>query len=394
MKKILILIIGFLPLGAFAQSYNVMTYHTNDGFYNGIKIKTNIPIASEQMPTIRIEGYDAGINTTIGLNIGWYASGNGTFETGMVSSMGGYAYPVYLSVENGKVQLWVQTLNGFNFFTRLKITAFAQGFSEDSTWFKNWQIVDENRGGTQQTPLMYYNLFRDYVGINGELNVYGSSYLTGTISLNGTTTAKKITATEFVSIASNNNGYYGASANNHLMQNAYYDHTAGGWKAHASKASNGSAVVIQTEGKAGKALNILVDTTVGTSNEALTLSNLMTLTTSGNLGLGTGSPAEKLSVNGNILSKKVKVTQTGWADYVFEPSYKLPPLAEVEQFIKRKKHLPDVPSAEQIQREGNDLGETQVILLKKIEELTLYVIDQNKRIQLLESQLQQANKGK
>ena len=111
------------------------------------------------------------------------------------------------------------------------------------------------------------------------------------------------------------------------------------------------------------------------------------ITSGGNLGIGTASPAEKLSVNGNIVTKKVKVTQTGWADYVFHPTYKLPPLKEVESYIKQHQHLPDIPSAKEVEENGLDLGSNQAALLKKIEELTLYVIEQNKRIEQLEKKI-------
>ncbi|MGN6490409.1 MAG: hypothetical protein ACTHLE_00320 [Agriterribacter sp.] len=98
----------------------------------------------------------------------------------------------------------------------------------------------------------------------------------------------------------------------------------------------------------------------------------------GNVGIGTTNPQAKLAVNGDIFSTKVKVTQTGWPDYVFYPNYKLPPLKEVEKFIQQYKHLPDVPSASEVEKNGLDLGNNQALLLKKIEELTLYIIEQDK----------------
>lgn len=107
----------------------------------------------------------------------------------------------------------------------------------------------------------------------------------------------------------------------------------------------------------------------------------------GSLGIGTNDPkGYKLAVAGNMIAEKVKVKlQTSWPDYVFDHSYKLPSLKEVEAFITKNKHLPEVPSAAIIEKEGIDLGNNQTILLKKIEELTLYLIEQNKRIEKLEA---------
>jgi len=99
------------------------------------------------------------------------------------------------------------------------------------------------------------------------------------------------------------------------------------------------------------------------------------------VGIGTTSPQSELAVNGTITSKKVKVTLTGWSDYVFNDDYHLRPLNEVERYIQQNHHLPEVPSAEEVKKDGLDVGDNQATLLKKIEELTLYVIEQNKKLE-------------
>ncbi|RXK85951.1 pyocin knob domain-containing protein [Filimonas effusa] len=101
---------------------------------------------------------------------------------------------------------------------------------------------------------------------------------------------------------------------------------------------------------------------------------------SGNVVIGQSTSPRSLDVNGNIKTRKIKVTQTDWADYVFDSSYQLPSLTHVETFIKANKHLPEVPTATEVKTNGLDLGDNQAILLKKIEELTLYIIQQNKQI--------------
>lgn len=103
----------------------------------------------------------------------------------------------------------------------------------------------------------------------------------------------------------------------------------------------------------------------------------------GNVGIGTDNPTYKLSVLGNIRSNEV-VVETGWADYVFNEKYVLKPLSEIEKFIQLNKHLPGIPSALEIQKNGLPVGETQKMMMEKIEELTLYIIQLNKRIEELE----------
>lgn len=100
----------------------------------------------------------------------------------------------------------------------------------------------------------------------------------------------------------------------------------------------------------------------------------------GNVGIGTTDPKVKLAVNGDIKATKLTVTQTPWADYVFDKSYKLPTLKEISEFIKENHHLPGIPSEAEVKKNGINVGENQALLLKKVEELTLYLIDQNNRI--------------
>lgn len=105
----------------------------------------------------------------------------------------------------------------------------------------------------------------------------------------------------------------------------------------------------------------------------------------GKIGIGTVPFEEyQLSVKGKIRAEEVKV-ETGWADFVFEEDYNLRTLEEVENFIKENKHLPEIPSAEEVAKNGVNVGQMESKLLQKIEELTLYIIEQNKRITELES---------
>ena len=104
----------------------------------------------------------------------------------------------------------------------------------------------------------------------------------------------------------------------------------------------------------------------------------------GNVGIGTSKITDnfKLSVDGKIRATEIEVSlSSGWADYVFADDYKLDPLVEVEKFIKVNNHLPNVPSAIEVAENGVNLGEMDAILLRKIEELTLYIIELEKKVE-------------
>ena len=109
----------------------------------------------------------------------------------------------------------------------------------------------------------------------------------------------------------------------------------------------------------------------------------MRISANGNVGIGTTNPGSwKLAVNGKIRAKEIKV-ETGWSDFVFKKEYNLPTLKEVETQIKEKGHLKDIPSASEVAANGIYLGEMDSKLLQKIEELTLYTIQQQKEIERL-----------
>lgn len=108
----------------------------------------------------------------------------------------------------------------------------------------------------------------------------------------------------------------------------------------------------------------------------------------GNVGIGiVSNPTDKLAVNGTIHAKEVRVDLVGWPDYVFKKEYNLPSLQEVEKHIKENGHLKDIPSAEEVAKNGFLLGEMNAKLLQKIEELTLYSIEQEARLKRLEALL-------
>lgn len=105
----------------------------------------------------------------------------------------------------------------------------------------------------------------------------------------------------------------------------------------------------------------------------------MTVTKNGNIGMGTMNPTHKLAVNGTIQAKEI-IGKTGWSDFVFEKDYKLRSLSQVDAFVKENKHLPEIPSAKEVEENGVGVGKVESLLLMKVEELTLYLIEQDKRL--------------
>jgi hypothetical protein len=106
-----------------------------------------------------------------------------------------------------------------------------------------------------------------------------------------------------------------------------------------------------------------------------------TITSSGQVGIGTISPDAKLAVKGQIHAEEVKVDlSVPVPDYVFAKDYKLPSLEEIQSYIEANQHLPEVPSAKEMEEKGINVGEMNLLLLKKVEELTLHLITLNKVI--------------
>jgi hypothetical protein len=138
-----------------------------------------------------------------------------------------------------------------------------------------------------------------------------------------------------------------------------------------------AAVVLDGRNKTGAKLN---------NNNVLAVNsygqNLLLVKANGSVGIGTTDTKDyKLAVNGAGIFTQVKVkVYSAWPDYVFSDNYSLPSLQSLEQFIAVNKHLPEIPAEKEVLAEGQDVGEMNRLLLKKVEELTLYIIQLNKKV--------------
>ncbi|UOB17886.1 shufflon system plasmid conjugative transfer pilus tip adhesin PilV [Abyssalbus ytuae] len=125
-----------------------------------------------------------------------------------------------------------------------------------------------------------------------------------------------------------------------------------------------------------------------TNDELLNKSFMFAHMYSGNVGIGTITPDSKLTVAGNIHSREVKVTVNAGADFVFDKDYNLPKLEKVQEFIQQNGHLPEIPSAADMEQNGIHLSEMNIKLLQKIEELTLYTIEQEEKLKKQEEEIE------
>jgi hypothetical protein len=119
--------------------------------------------------------------------------------------------------------------------------------------------------------------------------------------------------------------------------------------------------------------------------------DVLTLKNNGQVGIGTTTVQNGylLTIDGQVIAEEVKVQNSDqWYDFVFDDDYNLPNLSELEGFIKQNRHLPDVPTAKEVADEGINLGEMNGVLLKKVEELTLYIIKQQKEIDELKAKIE------
>lgn len=212
--------------------------------------------------------------------------------------------------------------------------------------------------------------------------------------------AKSMTASSFIAggtIETNKSAFtkiqlavHDWSGSHGLLFNAYKQTTvsgslgATGNTKYANNVGNygGGAGAIMFYGNGGSMGFYISPASTGQDQDVNWGNPVLWLQRNGNVAIGKGNPSEKLEVTGTIRATEVKV-EAQWWDEVFEEEYELLPLTELEAFIKNNKHLPEIPTEAEVEANGVALGNTTSLLLKKIEELTLHLIEKEKQIDRL-----------
>ncbi len=228
-----------------------------------------------------------------------------------------------------------------------------------------------------------------WAGIKGLIN-NGATNTTGDLAFFTRNVVTDPTLTERVRILQNGNVGIGTPSPTGLLSfgttlygsadfsKKLYTYESGsvvtGWSLGAGTGGTNFRQFVNGTGSGGNSI------TFGyTDNGTSAFTERMRIVETGNVGIGTTNPTQKLSVNGTIQAKEV-IVQTGWSDYVFKPDYHLATLSEIEGAIKKTGHLPGIPSAQEVAEHGIRMGDMQAKLLAKIEELTLRQIAQEKQL--------------
>jgi len=307
------------------------------------------------------------------------SAGNLAIQTGIIT----FNISQYLNiVSNSNSGLILDAATGSGSYTRLRtgttgsVSDFSINAGVGST--NNLRFMDN-----KTTTAVMTLASNDYVGIGttspaAALDILGASATTGLRSLNtaalgATSGGGLLAATSAIPTAAGQRlgligfgGIYYGSTYRYPSQISSFSSEA--W----SSSNAGSYLTFSTS-------------TSGT----ITATERMRIDNAGNVGIGIASPDAKLAVNGTIHSKSVLVDMLGWSDFVFKPAYKLPSLAEVKTYIDKNHHLPDVPSAADVEKNGVNLGEMNKILLQKVEELTLYLMEQKQEMEKLKKEVEQ-----
>ncbi len=191
----------------------------------------------------------------------------------------------------------------------------------------------------------------------------------GNVGINSTSPYQKLTVNGVL-------GIYGSGLDGSALQHtSIYSDVSNGLLIEAPKTSSGTKLDISFNWRGGGTVPFIIKA----SNSYI--------------GLGTANPDEKLTVKGKVHAEEVRVDlSVPGPDYVFEKDYDLLPLKDLEAYVTSNKHLPEVPSSSEMMEKGLELKEMNLLLLKKVEELTLHLIEANKKIDGLSEEVKELKK--
>jgi hypothetical protein len=285
---------------------------------------------------------------------------------------------------NGNINVGLNSGATTGYGNRLNLRGLDDAASGDPMWLARYNV------GANQTELRV-NIGDDSSGDDaftvgnffhgdGQWKTFLKVFNNGNVGIGTTTPSEKLEVNGNLSVGLNGGAATGYG--NRLNLRGVDDAASGDpiWLARYNTAANQTELRVNIGDDVGQAQDMFV---VGTHHwNGGTWYPHLAVQASGNVGIGTvDTKGYKLAVAGKAIAEEVTVKlQAIWPDYVFEPTYDLKPLAEIEAYIKENKHLPEVPSAKEMEANGVQLGEMNMLLLKKVEELTLYVIEQQKQI--------------
>lgn len=437
-KNIIIVLLAFVTKVSIAQTALTMqdtrAIPTAPESYNGtlqghFKAATTIGLSSSYYYTVfglrgwvddsggKAHELAFGDENNVYIRSGYNSTGWGGWRTLLVSNddgnfgIGLTNFPTEKLTVNGNIKL----ANRNNSYL-IDYASLSETYSGASTILGNNVIAGATVNSVKKTrsvadagsfvSLNYYYGITFHTGVNGELNVdqpvENSEKMritqSGNVGIGTLAPTEKLTLNGNVKIDGQGKGYKIEYAS--LSETKGAASTILGNNVIASTTNN-AIKKTYSAGDAGSfvSLNYLHGITFHTGitgelnvDQPVENSEKMRIVPNGNIGIGTTSPQEKLSVNGTIKARAIKVDTQDWPDYIFESSYKVGSLEELDSYIKANKHLPEMPSAKEVMANGLNLGDIVKLQQKKIEELTLQLIELNKKVNNQQNQIKKIAK--
>lgn len=424
--RILLILISFVVFGfrLNATVYNISASNTisvTSGYINNMEDVWNVTGSITNKPlavhyTINIEQYYD--------NVQIYevdANNNATLKTTLTGSKAGI---VYLSNPTGKAKV-VFITDGSVSYSPPYYTGITISFSyHDIDLFSNSAAFNTVRGtlaggalriktdfgsldlGAQNASGAHINTDRSKIvfdkpiySMTGEFSTFNNSNLS--LQTNGTTRVSVLNSNGNVGIGTNwpVNNFEVVNSSSNVLEVAGFYNTYPYSNSNRAETRINLGKIEGTNRQPMGAIGAFPLSNYDSSNGLLlfytrnsqNMIERLRIDHNGNFGMGTSEipVGYKLAVAGKIIAEEVmiKLQSSGWPDYVFKQNYNLMPICEVESYVKANHHLPGIPCATTVENEGISMGEMQTKLLQKIEELTLYIIHQEKRIKILEENI-------